>query len=131
MENDKAGFRSVDEYVATFPEDIQALLQAVRATVKAAAPGAEERMSYQMPTFKLDGILVYFAAWKSHIGLYPAAGRVFEAFSDELSRYQTAKGSIRFPMNEPLPLELISRIVQFRVAENREKAAAKGRTKRA
>ena len=131
MENEKARFRSIDEYIATFPEDVQSLLQAVRATIKAAAPNAEERISYQMPTFVLNGYLVYFAAWKNHIGFYPASSGVPEAFKEELSRYASAKGSLKFPFNEPLPLELISRIVEYRVAENLNLATAKASKKRA
>jgi uncharacterized protein YdhG (YjbR/CyaY superfamily) len=130
MEQQKSGFRSIDEYIATFPEEKQALLEAVRATIKAAAPGAEETISYQMPTFVLNGHLVYFAAWKNHIGLYPASGGVSEAFKDELSPYASAKGSVRFPISQPLPLNLISKIVQFRVSENINKAAAKARKKK-
>ncbi|MGA7730244.1 MAG: DUF1801 domain-containing protein [Chloroflexia bacterium] len=131
MDNHTGGSRSIDEYIATFPEEIQARLEAVRATIKAAAPEAEERISYQMPTFVLNGNLVYFAAWKDHIGFYPASGRVPEVFKDELARYASGKGSIRFPMSQPLPLELISKIVQFRVTENLEIAATKARKKKA
>jgi uncharacterized protein YdhG (YjbR/CyaY superfamily) len=131
MEQQKGGFRSIDEYIATFPGEIQALLEAVRATIKAAAPGAEETISYQMPTFVLNGHLVYFAAWKNHIGLYPASGGISEAFKDDLSKYERTKGTIKFPINQPLPLDLISRIVQFRVAENRTIAEAKSRKKKA
>ncbi|HEX9989828.1 MAG TPA: DUF1801 domain-containing protein [Chloroflexia bacterium] len=130
MEEHKGGFRSIDEYIATFPEDKQALLKAVRATIKAAAPSAQETISYQMPTFVLNGHLVYFAAWKKHIGLYPASGGVPEAFKDELSRYECTSGTIKFPISQPLPLDLISRIVQFRVAENRTIAEAKARKKK-
>ncbi|MEO8287437.1 MAG: DUF1801 domain-containing protein [Chloroflexota bacterium] len=130
MDSEKAGFRSTDEYIATFPEDIQALLKSVRATIKAAAPGAEEKISYQMPAFTLKGNLVYFAAWKNHIGFYPASGEVTEAFKDELSGYVNAKGSVRFPINQPLPLEVISRIVEYRVAENLDKAVSKVRKKK-
>ena len=124
MENNKAGFNSIDEYIATFPEDIQAILEAVRATIKAAAPEAQEKISYQMPTFFLNGNLVHFAAFKKHIGFYPAP-RGIEAFKDELSVYKGAKGSVQFPLDEPMPLELISRIVHYRVAENLKKAAPK------
>ena len=130
MEQPKGGFRSIDEYIATFPEDIQVLLEAVRATIKASAPDAEERISYQMPTFALHGNLVYFAALKNHIGLYPTSSGI-EAFKDELSRYEFTKGSVKFPFSQPLPLELISKIVQFRVTENLTKAAAKARKKKA
>lgn len=130
MEQDKGGFRTIDEYIATFPEEIQARLAAVRATIKAAAPGAEERISYQMPTFVLNGYLVYFAAWKNHIGFYPASSGVPEAFKEELSRYESGKGTVKFPFSQPLPLELITRIVEFRVAENLNIAQAKARKKK-
>ncbi len=130
MEDQKTGFRSIDDYIATFSEDTQALLETVRATVKASAPEAEERISYQMHAFALKGNLVYFAAWKNHIGFYPASTTVSEAFRDELSGYENSKGSIRFPNNQPLPTELISRIVQFRVAENLNKARVKSRKKK-
>jgi uncharacterized protein YdhG (YjbR/CyaY superfamily) len=127
MEQHKEGFSSIDEYIATFPEDIQALLEAVRATIKAAAPGAEERITYQMPTFVLNGHLVYFAAWKNHIGFYPGSSGVREAFKDELSPYEGTKGSLRFPIGQPLPMELISKIVQYRVSENLNNVMAKTR----
>lgn len=129
MEHQKDGFRSIDEYIASFPEDIQALLEAVRATIKAAAPDAEERISYQMPTFAQNGNLVYFAALKKHIGLYPTS-RGIAAFQDELSRYEGSKGAVKFPINQPLPLELISKIVQWRVNENLNNAAAKALKKK-
>jgi uncharacterized protein YdhG (YjbR/CyaY superfamily) len=124
MQSQKAGFRSIDEYIALSPADIQAKLEAVRATIHAAAPDAEERISYQMPTFYLKGNLVHFAALKNHMGFYPTPSGI-DAFADETSRYRTTKGAIQFPLDQPLPLELISRIVKFRVAENLEKAAAK------
>jgi uncharacterized protein YdhG (YjbR/CyaY superfamily) len=129
MEHHKGGFRSIDEYIATFPEDIQALLEAVRATIKASAPGAEERISYQMPTFALNGNVVHFAALKNHIGFYPTPSGI-EAFKDELSMYEGSKGAVKFPIGQPLPMELISKIVQFRVTENLNKAAAKARKKK-
>ncbi|MGZ6316749.1 MAG: iron chaperone [Anaerolineales bacterium] len=124
MEKKKAGYNSIDEYIETFPEDIQKKLRQVRTTVRAAAPDAEEKISYQMPTFTLNGNLVYFAAFKNHIGLYPTPSGT-EAFKRELAGYKAAKGSIQFPLDEPLPLKLITRIVKFRVAENRKKASAK------
>lgn len=126
MEAAPAEFHTIDEYIAAFPADIQAKLQAMRETIRAAAPEAEERISYRMPTFALHGNLVHFAAFTRHIGFYPAP-RGIEAFQQELSRYKGAKGSVQFPLDEPLPLELISRIVAFRVAENGAKAAAKSR----
>jgi uncharacterized protein YdhG (YjbR/CyaY superfamily) len=121
MDGKKPGFNSVDEYIQTFPEDIQKILQEVRATIKAAAPEAEEKISYQMPTFFLKGNLIHFAAFKNHIGLYPTPSGT-EAFKRELSIYQGAKGSVRLPIDKPMPLKLISRIVKFRVAENLKKA---------
>jgi uncharacterized protein YdhG (YjbR/CyaY superfamily) len=124
MENKKVVFVSIDEYIATFPEDIQKILEELRATVKAAAPEAEEKISYQMPTFFLKGNLVHFAAFKNHIGLYPTPSGT-QAFKRELSIYQGAKGSIKFPTDEPLPLGLIRKIVEFRVAENLKKAEIK------
>jgi uncharacterized protein YdhG (YjbR/CyaY superfamily) len=128
MEHPTTGFQSIDAYIATFPEDVQARLEAIRATIKAAAPDAEERISYQMPAFALNGNLVYFAAGKNHIGFYPTASGI-AAFQDELAGYESSKGAIRFPYNKPLPLELISKIVQFRVTENRNKAPVKTRKK--
>lgn len=128
MDSKKAGFRSIDEYIATFPEAIQKILQEIRATVQAAAPDAKEKISYQMPTFDLKGNLVHFAAFKNHIGFYPTPSGT-EAFREEIARYQGAKGSIRFPLNEPMPLDLIRRIVEFRVAENLKKAEEKTRKK--
>ncbi len=124
MDSNKAGFQSIDEYIAAFPEAIQERLRAMRATIKAAAPDATEKISYQMPTFFLKGNLVHFAAFKHHIGFYPTAQGI-EAFEDELSVYEGAKGSVQFPLDQPLPLELVGRIVQFRVAENLKKASKK------
>jgi uncharacterized protein YdhG (YjbR/CyaY superfamily) len=124
MESKKVGFGSIDEYIATFPKEIQEILEELRATIKAAAPDAEEKISYQMPTFFLKSNLVHFAAFKNHIGLYPTPSGT-QAFKRELSSYQGAKGSIKFPIDEPLPLELIRKIVEFRVAENLKKAEIK------
>ena len=124
MDSKKSGINSIDEYIATFPKDIQNILQELRATIKAAAPDAEEKISYQMPTFFLNGNLVHFAAFKKHIGFYPTPSGI-EAFQKELSVYEGAKGSVQFPIDEPMPLKLISRIVKFRVAENIKKAKVK------
>jgi uncharacterized protein YdhG (YjbR/CyaY superfamily) len=129
MKSDKAGFSSIDEYIATFPEPTQEILQTLRATIKAAAPDAKEKISYQMPTFDLKGNLVHFAAYPKHIGFYPAP-RGIEVFKEELSIYKGAKGSVQFPIDEPLPLDLISRIVTFRVAENLKKAEEKASKKK-
>lgn len=129
MKSNKAGFSSIDEYIATFPEEIQIILEELRATIKAAAPDAKEKISYQMPTFDLKGNLVHFAAFKNHIGFYPTPSGT-EAFKDELSIYQAGKGSIRFPIDKPLPLELISKIVKARVEENLKKAELKSKKRK-
>jgi uncharacterized protein YdhG (YjbR/CyaY superfamily) len=128
MENNKAGFISIDEYIATCPEDIQKILKKIRATIKAAAPDAEEKISYQMPTFALKGNLVHFAAFKNHIGFYPVPTGI-EKFKKELSVYEGAKGSVKFPLDKPIPYTLISKIVKFRVKENLAKAAEKEKLK--
>jgi uncharacterized protein YdhG (YjbR/CyaY superfamily) len=124
MENNKKGFNSIDEYIATFPEETQKILRELRAVIKAAAPDAQEKISYQMPTFFLKGNLVHFAAWKNHIGFYPTSSGTL-TFQRELSIYESAKGSVKFPIDKPLPFELVSEIVKFRVAENLKKADAK------
>ena len=124
----KTNYQSIDEYIATFPEETQKILKEIRATIKAAAPEAEEKISYQMPTFFLNGNLIHFAAFKNHIGIYPTPSGT-EAFKKEISHYQAAKGSIRLPIDEPMPLDLISRIVKFRVAENLQKVKLKGKSK--
>lgn len=113
---------NIDLYIAQFPAEVQDMLNELRATVKAAAPDAEETISYAMPTFRLKGNLVHFAAYKNHIGFYPAPSGI-KAFSKGLSVYKGAKGSVQFPLSKPLPLKLISEIVKFRVKENLEKAA--------
>ncbi|MFK0522957.1 iron chaperone [Paenibacillus illinoisensis] len=118
----------VDEYVSGFAPDVQVRLQALRQIIREAAPNAEEKISYQMPTYALHGNLVHFAAYKNHIGFYPAPSGI-EAFRDELSVYKGAKGSVQFPLNQPLPEELIRRMVEFRVKENVAKAAEKKRKK--
>jgi uncharacterized protein YdhG (YjbR/CyaY superfamily) len=128
MDSQRTGFASIDEYIATFPPEIQAILEEIRATIRAAAPDAVEKISYQMPTFVLEGNLVHFAAFKNHIGFYPTPSGV-EAFKEEIARYQAGKGSIQFPLDEPMPLDLIARIVKLRVAENLEKAAQKAKRK--
>lgn len=128
MQSQHAGFQSIDEYIATFPSGIQAILEELRAAIRAAAPDAEERISYQMPAFALHGNLVYFAAAKNHIGFYPTSSGI-AAFQQELSAYEGSKGAVRFPIGQPLPLDLIRRMVEFRVAENLRRAAAKSRKK--
>lgn len=118
--------REIDAYIAGFPQEVQAILTKIRATIRKAAPEAEEAFSYQMPTFRLHGNLVHFAAFKKHIGFYPTPSGI-EQFKTELSAYHNAKGSVQFPLDQPIPYELIQRIVAFRVAENLEKVAAKKR----
>jgi uncharacterized protein YdhG (YjbR/CyaY superfamily) len=107
----------IDKYIAGFPEEIQQRLNQIREVIRLAAPDATEKISYMMPTFYLNGNLVHFAAFKNHIGLYPAPSGI-EAFQQELSVYKNAKGSVQFPHNRPLPLDLVSEIVKFRVVEN-------------
>jgi uncharacterized protein YdhG (YjbR/CyaY superfamily) len=121
LKSRQAGLNSIDEYIASFPKEIRRILEDVRATIKASAPDAEERISYQIPTFTLKGNLVHFAAYKKHIGFYPTSSGI-RVFKRELSTYDTAKGTVRFPIGKPLPLKLISKIVKFRVAENLKNA---------
>jgi uncharacterized protein YdhG (YjbR/CyaY superfamily) len=120
------GHQSVDAYIATFPPEVQALLQQVRATIRTAAPEAVERIAYQMPTYSEHGNIVHFAALKHHIGFYPTPSGI-EAFAEEMAPYVSTKGAVRFPLDQPLPLDLIARVTRFRVRENRERAAAKAR----
>ncbi len=120
--------KNIDEYIAIFPKDVQEILEKVRATIRKAAPNAEETINYQMPTFTLKGNLVHFAAFKSHIGFYPTPTGI-ENFKKELSAYKGAKGSVQFPLDKPIPYGLIEKIVTFRVKENLERAAAKGKKK--
>lgn len=120
----KAAYATIDEYIATFPKDIQLILEKIRTTIHKAAPQAEEAISYQMPTFKLNGNLVHFAAYKNHIGFYPVPSGI-EKFKKELSACKGAKGSVQFPLDRPIPYALISKMVRFRVKENLEKAKAK------
>ncbi len=129
MEKNKAGFDSIDDYIATFPAEVQKLLGELRTTIKAHAPDAEEKFSYGMPTFFLNGNLVHFAAFKNHIGFYPTPSGI-EAFKDELSIYKGAKGSVQFPIDKPLPLKLIIKIVKFRVAENLQTTGKKSNKKK-
>ena len=127
MHNEKMKLKpatTVDEYIATFPKEVKLLLQQMRATIKAAAPKAEELISYGMPAYKLNGMLVYFAGYEKHIGFY-ATPTGHKAFEKELSKYKQGKGSVQFPIDQALPLTLITKIVKFRVKENVEKAALK------
>jgi uncharacterized protein YdhG (YjbR/CyaY superfamily) len=122
-------FSSIDEYIAQFPAEIQSRLQTIRETIQAAAPAATEKISYQMPTFYLEGNLVYFAAYKNHIGFYPTPSGLSN-FEAELTPYRVAKGTAQFQHDQPLPLALITRMVEFRVAENLNKAVEKKARKR-
>lgn len=128
MSPEKNKPETIDAYIADFPEPVQQLLQEVRATIRAAAPEAAETISYQIPTFTLNGkYLVHFAAFKNHIGFYPGPSGLL-AFKDALSAYAGAKGSVQFPINQPLPLEVIAGIVKYRVQEDLERARLKKQT---
>jgi uncharacterized protein YdhG (YjbR/CyaY superfamily) len=120
MESDKTTYTTIDEYIRSFPKEIQRILTQLRKVIKAAAPESLESISYRMPAFSFKGPLVYFAAFKNHIGFYPIPGGV-KAFEKELAIYKKGKGSVQFPIDKPLPLKLISKIVKFRVAENIKK----------
>ncbi len=121
MEGNKKHFKTIDEYIKTFPEDIQAILQKMRQTIRRAAPQAEEAISYQMPTFKLNGRnLVHFAGYKNHVGFYPVPLGI-GAFEKELSPYKQGKGSVQFPLDRPVPYDLVRKIVIFRMKENLER----------
>jgi len=116
--------KTIDEYIANSAKDVQPILKKVRATIQKAAPKATETINYGIPTFQLNGNLVHFAAFKSHIGFYPTPSGI-EKFKKELSVYEGAKGSVKFPLDKPIPYALITKIVKFRVKENREKAKKK------
>ena len=114
----KTAFKSVDEYIATQPPDAQAVLQRVRSAIRKAVPGAEEAISYQIPTYKRNGrYVVYFAGWKKHYSLYPASSRLLAEFKDDLAPYEIEKATIRFPLSEPVPVRLIARIAKFMAKE--------------
>ena len=113
-------FKTIDEYIKTFPKDVQSTLEQMRQTIHQAAPKAQETINYQIPTFRLNGNLVHFAAFKNHIGFYPAPSGI-EAFKKELSAYKPEKGSVKFPLDKPIPYDLVKKIVEFRVKENKLK----------
>lgn len=129
MKTDQTAPKTIDEYIAGFPPDVQAILQKIRLTIRKAAPDAEEAIKYQMPTFTLNGNLVHFAAFKNHIGFYPVPTGI-EKFKKELSVYASGKGSVQFPLDQPIPYNLISKIVKFRVKENAAKAVPKAKKKK-
>jgi uncharacterized protein YdhG (YjbR/CyaY superfamily) len=120
MEEKNAPPATIDEYISQCPEEVQPVLKEIRAVIKESAPGAVEKISYRMPGFYLKGMLVWFAAFKNHIGFYPT-GAGIEAFKEELSAYKFSKGAVQFPLDQPIPYELIRRIVKYRVAENVKK----------
>lgn len=124
MNVDESAPRTIDQYIAGFPPEVQEILQEIRMTIEEAAPGAQETIKYRMPTFTLKGNLVHFAAFKQHIGFYPVPSGI-EAFKEDLSPYKVGKGSVQFPLDKPIPLDLIRRIVEFRVKENLARAEAK------
>ncbi len=121
---------SIAEYIAGFPEPVRSILARIRIAIGKAAPAAEETISYQMPAFSQNGILVYFAACKHHIGFYPTASGM-AAFQNELSQYPSSKGAVRFPLDQPIPYGLIRKIVQYRVKENLEKSSTKAKKRKA
>ena len=120
--------KDIDNYIANFPVSTQLLLEQLRETIRAAAPGAKEKISYQMPAFELNGILVYFAGYKNHLGFYPT-GRGIEAFKGEFSTLKWSKGAVQFALDKPIPFDLVTRIVKFRVAENLEKVIKRSKSK--
>jgi uncharacterized protein YdhG (YjbR/CyaY superfamily) len=116
--------QNIDEYIAGFPKDVQKILEKIRSTIRKAAPAAKETISYQIPTFTLNGNLVHFAGFKRHIGFYPAPMGI-EKFKDEISQYRSGKGTLQFELDQPIPYGLISKIVKFRVKGNLEKQKSK------
>ncbi|MDX2032333.1 MAG: DUF1801 domain-containing protein [Blastocatellia bacterium] len=129
MRTDRPVPRTIDEYIGGFPVEVQLLLEKIRQTIRKAAPAAEESISYQIPAFKLNGKpLLYFAAYKKHIGMYPAP-RSAEEFKEELAAYEGGKGTVQFPLGAPIPFDLIRRIAKFKAKTLLESAPAKGRKK--
>jgi len=126
MQMDKNAPKDIDEYIANFPKEVQRLLDQLRMTIRRAAPVAEETIKYQIPTFTYKGNLVHFGGYKNHIGFYPTPSGI-EKFKKELSGYESAKGSVKFPLDQPIPFDLISDIVAYRVMENLKRAQEKGK----
>jgi uncharacterized protein YdhG (YjbR/CyaY superfamily) len=124
MSTNQTAPQTIDEYIAGFPPDVQETLQEIRQTIREAAPDAEETIKYRIPTFTLKGNLVHFGAYKKHIGFYPTPSAT-EKFKEQLSAYEVSKGAVRFPLGEPVPFDLITEMVRFRVQENLERAKAK------
>jgi uncharacterized protein YdhG (YjbR/CyaY superfamily) len=125
MDSNRQNFSSVDDYIRSFPEPDQQILEKLRQIIKSAAPDADETISYQMPTFRLQGVLVHFAAFPHHIGFYPTPSGI-EAFDHELAHYKKAKGSVQFPKDQPIPYDLVRRIVEYRVQQNLDRHTKKG-----
>jgi uncharacterized protein YdhG (YjbR/CyaY superfamily) len=128
MKKNKKEFKNIDEYIYLQPEPVRENLELIRMTIKKAAPKAEEVISYSMPAFKFHGILVYFAAFKNHIGFFPTSSGI-QAFKEDVAGYKTSKGTVQFPLDKPLPLALVTKMVKFRVKENLDKAEAKKKIK--
>ena len=124
MKGDRREYKTIDEYISTFPKNIQIILEELRQAIREAAPNAEEGISYQMPAFRLNGVLAYFAAFRNHVGFFPTSSGVTE-FREELSQYDISKGTIRFPLDKPIPLDLVKKIVKYRVKENMGKSLSK------
>jgi len=125
MKGTKTQFHSIDEYIATFPEDVQKILEELRSTIRAAAPDAKETISYNIPTFTLNGkYLIYFAGWKNHVSIYPIPSGS-EAFNKQIAKYVKGKGTLKFPLDKPLPLKLITKMVKLKLAENLKKTDKK------
>jgi uncharacterized protein YdhG (YjbR/CyaY superfamily) len=118
----KNNYNAIDTYILHFPENVQIILKSLRKTISESAPNAKETLKYGIPTFTLNGNLVHFGAYKNHIGFYPTPSGI-EAFKKEISAYKNAKGSVQFPIKEPIPLALITKIVKFRVQENLKKTS--------
>ena len=126
MDKQAVSIQTIDDYIRSFPPEVQKRLKAIRQLVAKLAPDAQEQISYQMPTFYLNGNLVHFAAFENHIGFYPTPHGI-EAFQKELSKYKNGKGSVQFPLDEPLPMKLIERMVKYRIAKNRSKTKTRAR----
>ena len=124
---DRSAPGTIDEYIAGFPADVQSILKKIRLSIRKAAPQAEEKISYKMPAFALDGDLIYFAAFKKHIGIYPPV-RGDKKLSKEIARYRGEKGNLKFPLDEAIPYDLITRVVEFRVKEHVERRRSKRKT---
>ena len=125
MKSQKYQIQTIDQYIAAFPKEIQMILEELRKTIQKSAPGAQEAISYGIPTFKLNGNLVHFGAFKNHIGFYPGGASAVQAFKEELTQYKQGKGSIQFPLDQPIPLQLVEKIVKLRVRENESRRMSK------